>query len=299
MEQGIRSHIDSVISVLPSRLSDEIREACAFRSVEELRLRIGRPPQIVYSNGESVLNSSVLTKNEMNETLERLCGHSVYSFEDELKQGYVTFNEGIRVGVCGRVRIDNGRIIGITDIHGFNIRVAYEALGCAEGIMSFVTEHGLPVSSLIVSPPGGGKTTLLRDIARCLSDGIGCAPVKVCLADERGELSGCAGGIPAYDVGKRTDIMEFAPKSEAMAMLVRTMNPDVIITDEIGSEGDAHAVSEAARCGVSVIASAHASSADELRMRRGIREILDSNVFRRILLLKRNGSKLHIYPVKP
>lgn len=298
MEAFISNQIKSVISLLPITLGEAVTKACSGRSVEEIRFRSGRPPQIVFSDGEMLLSDLRFTKKDSSELLEKLCRHSVYSHEDELKQGFIAYDGGIRVGVCGKAVTDNGRIVRLTDISSFNIRVAREVIGCSKEIIGYIFDKGSPVSTLIVSKPGGGKTTLLRDIARCLSDGICADPMKVCIADERGEIAGSIDGVPTYAVGARTDVYELAPKSESIMMFIRAMNPDVIITDEIGSYKDSSAVKEAAGCGVCVIASTHAGSRDELMTREPMRDLILSGAFKRLLLLNRKGGLLRITPVK-
>ena len=294
MEIGSDKRIKAILNLLPGRIARAFERMDMSSMPEEIRLRAGRPPQIVAAKGEELLSEAVFSAAEAKELLEKLCCHSVYAMEEELKKGFVTLEGGIRVGVSGRPVVREGRVIRLTSVSCFNIRITREALGCAEGVMGMLLEEGRPVSCLIAAPPGGGKTTLLRDIARCLSDGIGSHAFKVALADERGELAGCVNGVPSFCIGARTDVMEFAPKAEAIPMLVRTMSPDVIITDEIGDPRDAEAVSEASRCGAAVIASAHASSYSELKERRALSSLLGSGAFRRILLLKRSGSVLHV-----
>ncbi len=288
----------SVLSVFPKRLEEPTAEACRGYNAEEIRLRVGRPPHIVFSNGDKLLKGIVFTSEDSSDMMERLCRHSVYAHEDELTHGFLTFSGGVRIGICGRPVIINGRIVRFQNVGSFNIRLPHEAVGCAEGLMGSFTEHFYPVSSLVIAPPAGGKTTLLRDIVRCLSNGIGTSPLKVCLADERGEVAGCIDGTPSFEIGTRTDVMELMPKAEAISMFIRTMSPDVIATDEIGGACDAEAVSEAGKCGVTIIATAHASSAEELFSRSSLKAVLDTGVFKRILLLRRHGNTLRIFPVK-
>ena len=256
--------LDTALAVLPERIARSIARCMPEKPVEEIRLRVARPVQIVTADGEFFPESAAFTAEEAARLLERLCMHSVYAHTEELKNGFVTLPGGARVGVCGRPAVDNGSIIGLTEAYCFNFRIARQVVGCAEGVMRFLLNCGEPVSALIVSPPGGGKTTLLRDIARCLSEGISAPPVKVAIADERGELAGCIDGVPSFDIGRRTDVMENAPKAQSIGLLIRSMSPRVIITDELGGRDDAEAVAEACRCGAAVIASAHASSVEEL-----------------------------------
>ncbi|MCR5809622.1 MAG: stage III sporulation protein AB [Clostridiales bacterium] len=297
LDNSCKNLIKTVLSVLPSGISEAFLEGGA-QNAEELRLRVGRPLQIIFPFGERLIEDTSFTSEEAGELLEKLCRHSVYSRREELINGFVAFEGGARIGVCGRPVIENGAVKSMTEISGFNIRFTCEARGCAEPVMGFVSEQGRPVSALVVSPPGGGKTTLLRDMARCFSYGIGTAPVKVAIADERGELAGLSAGLPSFDIGPRTDVMDRMPKAAAMRLLVRTMSPDVMITDEIGGMEDAAAVAEASRCGTAVIASAHASTADDILMRPSLKNVVETGAFGRILLLKRTGSKLHISPLK-
>ena len=299
METNFNEITRAVLELLPSRLSRAISSCCPESPIEEIRLRVGRPVQLVTAREDLILCGTSFSMDEARELLEKLCRHSIYSHEDELRNGFLTLSGGSRVGVCGRPVVENGRIVRLTQVSNFNIRITREAIGCAEPVMQHIIEQGMPVSALIAAPPGGGKTTLLRDIARCISNGVGLPPQKVALADERGELAGCIDGAPSFDIGERTDVFELAPKAEAIMTLIRTMSPRVIITDELGGAEDANAVLEAARCGVEVIASAHASSKDELEKRGRLKTLLDAKVFKRILIVKRSGSVLKIFPIRP
>lgn len=298
MENSNHSSLYEILGVLPKRIALAIEAQCSLDNAEEIRLRVGRVPQIVFSDSDTLVETAPFSEHEAKELLDKLCRHSVYAHEEELKQGFIAIEGGARVGVSGRPVVTDGRIVRLTDAACFNIRIDREALGCAEDVMTYLTDNGRPVSALIAAPPSGGKTTLLRDIARCFSCGIGAMPVKVAIADERGELSGCAEGVPTFLLGPRTDVMEYAPKAEAIRIFVRTMSPDLIITDEIGGVGDAEALAEASRCGVAVIASVHASNADEIKHRKALEPIIRSEVFKRVLLLKRRGNILRINPVK-
>ncbi len=298
MGNPIRSSLEVLMGLLPKRISDAMEAVADIAGAEEIRLRVGRAPQVVFSDRDAIVEAAPFTSKEAKELTDRLCRHSVYAHEEELKQGFIAYPGGVRVGVVGRPVIADGRIIGMTEPSCFCLRVSREAVGCAEELMRFLTENGRPVSALIAAPPGGGKTTLLRDAARCFSCGIGAAPVKVAVADERGELAGCIDGAPAFLLGPRTDVMELAPKAEAIRIFIRTMSPELIITDEIGGKADAEALAEASRCGAAVIATAHAADAEDLVSREALKPVLGSGVFKRILLLSRRGNLLRINPVK-
>jgi len=235
----------------------------------ELRLRAGKPVHLVRMNGEELVGGGVGAAL-IQAAAQALAGHSLYAREEELREGYFTIEGGCRVGVCGRMTAEEGKIIALTHVGSICVRIAREVKGAADGVMKRMYEAGRPVSALVVSPPGLGKTTLLRDLARQLSDGTGGqAGVRVGIADERGELAGCRMGIPTLDVGVRTDVMDGCPKRTGMRLLVRAMSPEVIVTDELGHPEDAAAVQEAMRCGVRVIASVHAADEEEAESRLG------------------------------
>ena len=247
----------------------------------EIRFRAGRPVQLIGLSGE-ICRGGVLSAEEIGKVCSALAGHSLYAREEELKEGYFTMEGGCRVGVCGQMRSENGRPTGFAHIGSVSIRIAREARGAADAVMDALTAAGRAVSALVISPPGLGKTTLLRDIARQLSDGAGGRRgMKVGLMDERGELAGMIGGAPSMDVGRRTDVLDGCPKRVGMSLMVRSMSPDVIVTDELGHPGDAGAVREAARMGVRVIASVHADNEEDALRRLGGMD----GVFERMILL--------------
>ena len=273
-------NVRRLYALLPAAVAEK---AGAFPDdLTEVRLRAGRPVQLIGLSGEACRGGAV-SAEEIGKVCSVLAGHSLYAREEELREGYFTMEGGCRVGVCGQMRSEDGRPTGFVHIGSACVRVAREARGAADAVMAALFEAGRPVSALIVSPPGLGKTTLLRDIARQLSDGTGGRRgVKVGLMDERGELAGLIGGTPSMDVGLRTDVMDGCPKRVGISLMVRAMSPEVIVTDELGHPGDAGAVREAVRMGVRVIASVHAEDEEEAVRRLGG---VDAGVFRRKILL--------------
>lgn len=234
----------------------------------ELRLRAGRPVQLVRLSGERL--GGEVSAGQVVLAAQALAGHSLYAREEELREGYFTTEGGCRVGVCGRMTMRDGQPELMTHVGSVCVRVARSVRGAADGVMDALYEAGRPLSALVISPPGLGKTTLLRDIARQMSDGTGGRRgARVCIADERGELAGCSMGVPTLDVGRRTDVMDGCSKRAAMRLLLRGMSPEVIVTDELGHAGDREAVMEAVRSGVSVVASAHARDEAEAAGRLG------------------------------
>lgn len=290
-----------ILRVVPDRLKNAVESILLSDQTEEIRFRVNQPVQAIGRRGERLLSEhGGFTKKEAESMLEAICYHSVYSKENELCAGFVTLTGGARVGVSGRPIFERGRITHLTAVSSFNIRIPREVVGCAESAMNMIFPNGYPISAIIASPPGMGKTTFLRDCARCISNGIGVRrPLRVAVADERNELSGSVDGIPELDLGIRTDVMTSVPKHISIPLLVRSMAPDVIITDEMAGEQDYLAVSEAAKFGVAVIASVHAGSGSELRSKPYIGAAITEGLFKRALFLRRVGRRINLLPVDP
>lgn len=241
--------------------------------ISEIRVRTGRPLQIVYCNRKEYLGD-IISQSTMERLLSSLMDNSLYAKEAELRQGYFTTFDGYRIGVCGRTCAEDGGISSFSSIGSICIRNRRQVMGCADKLMDMIEGNGLK-SLLVISPPGCGKTTLLRDVARQLS-GRG---YNVAIADERREIAACTGGVPQLDVGIRTDVMDGCPKAVAIPLLVRACAPDVLIADEIGTQKDALALLDAARCGVKVIASAHAYGYADVIRRKSISPALQEGAF--------------------
>ena len=232
--------------------------------VTEVRLRAGRPAQFRGARGDSF--GEIVEVGRLRSVLAALADHSLHAHEAELREGFFTMGDGCRVGVCGRLVCEGGRVTGMASVGSVCVRICREVQGAADGFYHSLfdeRDHSLR-SALIVSPPGMGKTTALRDAARRLSE----EGFDVCIADERHELAACVDGVPTLDVGPRTDVMDGCPKRLAVACLLRAASPQVIVTDEIGGPEDVEALSDAVRCGVRILASAHAGSIDDLLARR-------------------------------
>ena len=249
------------------------------QDLTEVRIRAGQSVQLIWIGGE-VLCDAVIEGRRLREIAAALMDYSYYARENELDQGYFTMNDGSRVGVCGRFARDGERW-RLTEIGACCVRVARSMPGCADPLLEHVAGPDGPRSALILSRPGMGKTTLLRDIARQLS----LSGLSVGLADERHELAACRMGVPTLDVGPRTDVMDGCPRPLAITTMIRAMAPEVIVADEIGGVGDAEALSDAARCGVAVVASAHAESLDAALRRPVLREIIRGGAFKNVILL--------------
>ena len=236
--------------------------------------------QLGYSDGTGALSGRSLDAEALSALLAALMDHSVYARQDELDNGFFTLDDGCRVGVCGRM-VREGDRFHMARIASVCIRVARPRPGCADALAAIVDAPEGLCPILLASPPGLGKTTLLRDIARQLSRRGFC----VGIADERHELAACRMGVPTLDVGPCADVLDGCPRPGAIRRLVRTMAPDIVVADEIGTDEDALALTDAARCGVAIAASAHARGMDELMKRPSLQAVLEGGVLEYVALL--------------
>ena len=256
---------------------------------EEIRLRTNKPLAVKTEKGIELFEH-IVTQQEVLQTFERICESSVYSYRKQICDGYITIRGGNRVGIVGSAVIDNGQVVNINYISSLNFRIASQRIGCSNRIIEDIinVKKNEVYNTLIVSPPGCGKTTLLRDIVRNISNGIkviGFEGKNVGIADERGEIAAMYKGIPQNDVGIRTDVIDNMPKSMAMRILVRSMAPNVIACDEIGSSEDIYAIEYAMCSGVKGIFTAHGKDIEEINRNPELSRLLNRHIFERIILL--------------
>lgn len=275
--------------------------------LNEVRLRRGRPASAVVRGADVCISARgdisaegagaqplLATDAVMSEAVRLVTASSVYAIQHELSQGYVTIPGGHRVGLVGRAVVESSggaRVRTQTDIGSLNYRIARSMPGVADAVLEFVLRRGATdIRVLVVSPPGDGKTTLLRDIARQLaSTAPGRAPVRVGIVDERSEIAACTGGAPGHDVGLTCDVIEGCPKAEGISILIRSMAPRVIVTDEIGGPADADALFEASRSGVGIVASAHAAGWGQVVARPALAAAVAAGAFHTCLVLLRRA----------
>ena len=282
--------------VLPKNLRaclEELKPA-ERTSLEELRLRAGFPMSVTMGGTEWTpipWQDRPLTEADLRRVLETAGGGSVHAILEQLRAGYVTASGGVRLGVCGEGAVENGSLRAFRTLTSLAIRVPHAISGAARPLLPGLLEKGRLQSTLILSPPGWGKTTLLRDLIRCLSRGDGIAPHRVGVADERGELG--AGDLRPF-LGPRTDVLENVPKAAALLMLLRGMSPQVLAADEITAPEDIRAMETAAGCGAVLLATAHGADPEDLRRRPLYRDLLDAGIFQRFILLgMKNGVRTY------
>jgi len=266
--------------------------------LEEIRIGQERP-LMLYRGGQGYFlkKNGGLTRDydaeavatsapEMLRILDMVSEHSLYAMEDELRNGFISLRGGCRVGIAGRAVLENGRIKTFKHINAFNFRIARPIPGAADKAMPHVCRGNRISHTLVLSPPQMGKTTLIRDMVRKISNGYeGFAGLKVGLIDERSEIAGMHQGFPSFDIGIRTDVLDACPKAEGIILMIRSLSPQVVVTDEIGKQEDIEAIGEALNTGVDVIVTAHARTLEEALKRPILLRALKKDLFERILVL--------------
>ena len=284
---------EAAAAILPNRLRKlalalpEEQKAAA----EEFRLRAGRPMTVLLPEGELPLEAEVDPAE-----LETLCDlateFSRYAAAETLREGFVPVRGGFRLGLCGTAVMKGGMNTNLKNLSSAAIRIARERKGVGTDLAPRLFRDGVFRSTLILSPPGGGKTTLLRDLVRCVSEGVGGTPaLRVSLVDERGEVAVMYRGQPQMDVGSRTDVLDACPKALGIPIVLRAMNPQVIAVDEITARADLRAVVMAAGCGVGLLATIHAADTAELLQRPLYRELLAEGVFQQAVCIATSEGK--------
>lgn len=268
--------------------------------IEEIRLRIGHPVELIV-RGEPWEQVSgerlpLFQMKDAGDVLQKISRHSLYTLEEELKRGYVTITGGHRIGLAGRVITEHGQVKRIRDIGSFNIRIAKQKIGVAVPLVPILYENDRWRSALIIGAPQAGKTTILRDVARLVSEGVEKMRIpskKVGIVDERSEIAGCVKGVPQNRLGNRVDVLDACPKAEGMMMMIRSMSPDVLIVDEIGRKEDSDALQEAMNAGVSVIATVHGRDFQQIIKRPFLKPLIETQIFERFIELPNRKSDWH------
>ncbi len=303
---------NEVIPYLPGRIKNAALklDRQILAELEEIRLRAGKPVMLSLCGQDGflledgrVLQASAgalqASPDELTEMVYKTCENSWYAFQEDINKGFITVRGGHRIGLVGTPVIEGGRIINVKDISSLNVRIAREITGCGVYAAKHLVKGSRDIyNTLIISPPGVGKTTMLRDIVRIVGNGFPPAftGLKVGVVDERGELAACFKGRAQNDLGLRTDVIHGIPKKEGMEMLLRGMSPNVIALDELGNPGDVSTVLQVMNGGVRMIATAHGYDVNQLKNRLGFRELFQVNAFERFVVLSENEK--HQYEVK-
>lgn len=295
--------INEVLRFTPKEIRSMIEkmQPVILENMEEIRLRQNKPlimygagrEYLINSNGQLVFdtrNAYVCTLEDIKNAVNLITNFSLYSFEDDIRNGFVTIDGGHRVGICGKAVLENGRIRTFRDISFINYRIARQVFGACDSVLKYILKPDNSIyNTLIISPPQCGKTTILRDIVRQISCGIpniGFKGKKVGLIDERNEIAACSLGLPKNDVGIRTDVLDGCPKAEGILIMIRSMSPEIIATDEIGRNEDAGAVLDAINAGVKIITTIHGSDIEDF-LRKPALDRLHKNLFERYIIMSR------------
>ncbi len=286
----------NIFSYLPSRLKIKVKESVNIniKNILEIRLRINQPVNIITRTKDIFVKNTEVKVKDLQDAMLILTENSLYALERQYKEGFITISGGHRVGFTGQVITENNRIKSIKNINSINYRLSREIIGVAEKVVEKIYDYknNYVYNTLIISPPICGKTTLLRDLVRLLSDGdrkLKITGKKIGLVDERSEIAGAYKGIPQNNIGKKTDLLDNCPKSEGMLLLIRAMSPEIIAVDELGKKEDFYAVREAANAGVSLLTTLHGKNLQSIKSKPGFRELIGHIFERYIILSKRNG----------
>lgn len=283
---------EEIIGIFPNNIGNILEERLDKEQIQEIRIRSQKPILIYSKYGESIINYSP-SKEDLKSMIQKMLNYSLYAYEEDIRQGFITIKGGHRVGIAGECVMEKGEVKTIRNISSLNIRICREIKGCSDKVVKYIASENRIYNTIIISPPKCGKTTILRDIARNISNGIevlGFKGRKVVVIDERSEIGACHFGIPQNDLGIRTDVLDNCLKREGLIMAIRSLSPEVLICDEIGTKGDIDALMMAFNSGVNIITTIHGFSIEDLYKRKVFGDLLNNEILERaIILSNKNG----------
>lgn len=274
----------------------------------EIRFSVKRPAQLIFRDKVLFIGKSgrriyspksedCFDSEDLKYIFSSVCEHSVHTYEREICGGFLTVEGGSRAGICGTAIYENGKVSSVKDISSIAIRISHEVLGAADRLTEIIKRDGLE-GILVAGPPCSGKTTVLRDFARALASGCCGKFYRTAIIDERMEIAGIYRGVPSFDIGITSDVLNGYLKSDGMITAVRALSPDILICDEFGGDEDVSASLFAMKCGVKVAASAHAESLLEIAEKPVLKKLIEEKVFGHIVFLDKPGEIKEIIEAK-
>lgn len=286
-------------NILPTNIFEILSKTLKFAKLYELRLRVNQPICVNYANNFYFLslegltnleeNAIICSKNLIDSVVLKASNFSLYTINEDIKRGYITLNNGIRIGLVGEVVSENDIVKTIKDFNALNIRIPHEVKNCSLNVINYLIENGQVLNTLIVSSPCGGKTTFIRDL--CYQISSRNFPLNILLLDERNEISATNKGFSTMNVGKFTDVLLYSTKKMGFENGIRSMSPNIIVTDEIANKEDCDGLLYASNCGINLIATTHAKDISDLKEKNIFNEIIRKKIFKRFVVLSRkNGA---------
>ncbi|EKQ58203.1 MULTISPECIES: stage III sporulation protein AA [unclassified Clostridium] len=294
---------EEIIGIFPLKIGNLIKDRLYKEQIYEFRIKVGKPIIVYSKHGESIMNY-ISTKEDMRSIVQKISNYSLYAYEEDIRQGFITIKGGHRIGIAGECVMEKGEVKTIRNISSVNVRICREVIGASDKVMKYIASKSRIYNTIIISPPKCGKTTILRDIARNISNGmsiLGLNGKKVVVVDERSEIGACHLGVPQTDLGLRTDVLDNCLKREGLIMAIRSLSPEVLICDEIGTQGDIESLIMAFNSGVNIITTIHGFTIEDLYKRKVLSDLLNNQILERAIILSNRsgvGTIENVYSLK-